>query len=261
MMPSSEHSKHHVRHSGRDLTNVAMGAALTLARLLSVSAPVLLPMPSSSREQITFERTYGGEWFDEAHSVQQTGDGGYIIAGTSNSFGAMSNDVYLLKIDSLGDTMWSKMYGGDRHESGWSVDQTSDNGFVTAAVTETYFADSADVYVIRTDSAGGVVWEKTYGGVLLDHARCVRRTTDGGYVVAGWTTSFGLGGFDAYLIKTDSQGEVTREKTYGGSLEDYSYSAQQTLDGGYVIVGGTTSFGMGNHDIYFVKTDSLGNRI
>ena len=208
-----------------------------------------------------WSRTYGGSDYDRGYSVQQTTDGGYIVAGETHSFGAGYADVYLIKTDSLGDTLWSRTYGGSDYEYAYSVQQTTDGGYVVAGYADTSGAGYYDLYLIKTNSIGDTLWTRTYGGSEADYGSSVQQATDGGYIVVGWTDSFGAGESDVYLIKTDSIGDTLWTRTYGGSDADYGYSVQQTTDGGYIVAGETHSFGASYADVYLVKTNSLGNTL
>jgi len=207
---------------------------------------------------VEWTRVYGGLNADGAYSLQQTTDGGYIISAHVNSFGAGLHDIYLIKTDDEGDTLWTRTYGGSNEDRLREVQQTTDGGYILVAETLTFGAGNADVYLVKTDSIGNVMWTKTYGGSSGDYGYSVRQTTDGGYIIAGHTQSFGAGGIDVYLIKTDSIGNMIWTKTYGGSSSDYGYSVRQTTDGGYIIVGYTESFGTGG-DVYLISTDANGN--
>jgi hypothetical protein len=206
-------------------------------------------------------RTYGGISYEAGCSVQQTTDKGYIVAGGTQSYGAGEYDVYLIKTDSLGDTLWTKTFGGGSYDLVYSVQQTTDKGYIVAGGTWSYGAGSSDVYLIKTDSLGDTLWTKTFGGSEFDGGHSVQQTTDGGYIVAGWTWSWGSETDDVYLIKTDSLGDTLWTRTYGGSDYDQSYSVQQTTDGGYIVAGGTASYGAGAEDVYLIKTDSLGDTL
>jgi len=206
-------------------------------------------------------RTYGGSEYDYGYSVQQTSDGGYIIAGYTQSFGAGHYDAYLLKTDSSGDSLWTRTYGGSSGDYGYSVQQTSDGGYIIAGLTYSFGAGGSDVYLLKTDSAGDTLWTRTYGGSDYDYGQSVKQTSDGGYIIAGVTGSFGAGGYDVWLLKTDSAGDTLWTDTFGGSNDDYGYSVQQTSDGGYVIAGRTESFGAGGYDVYLLKTDSSGDSL
>jgi hypothetical protein len=221
----------------------------------------LLPyIAVTSFAQITFERTYGGADSDGGKSVQQTSDGGYIIAGFTSSFGA-GGDVYLVKTDSLGDTLWTKTFGGSFGDEAWSVRETSDGGYIIAGSTNSFGAGLSDAYLIKTNSLGDTLWTKTLGGIDYDFGNSVQQTSDGGYIVAGVTESFGAGLYDAYLIKTDSLGDTLWTKTYGDSGWDYGNSVQQTSDGGYIIAGSTNSFGVADNEVYLIKTNSFGDNL
>jgi hypothetical protein len=224
---------------------------------LAILAALLLPL--SLHAQITFQRTYGGAFSDVGQSVEQTSDGGYIIAGYTNSYGAGGMDVYLLKTDAHGDTLWTRTYGGEQWDEGCSVQQTYDGGYVVTGYTESFGAGGADVYLIRTKADGDTLWTRAFGGPDRDEGRSVRQTADSGFVIAGYTGSFGAGDTDVYLIKTNANGDTSWTRTFGGIEEDEGYSVQQTVDGGYVVAGGTESFGAGDHDIYLVKTNAQGD--
>jgi hypothetical protein len=206
-------------------------------------------------------RTYGGVDADIARSVQQTSDSGYIAVGETRSFSADSIDVYLIKTDAGGDTVWTRMYGGASHDGGMSVQQTSDGGYIVAGYTGSFGAGQNDVYLIKTDTSGDTVWTRTYGGTGWDDGMSVQETSDGGYVIAGATNSFGAGGSDAYLIKTDASGDTVWTRAFGGAISDDARSVHQTSDGGYIIAGITWSFGAGSSDIYVVRTDASGDMV
>jgi uncharacterized delta-60 repeat protein len=213
---------------------------------------------TNSQGDTLWTRTYGGSDYDNAYSVQQTADGGYIVAGFTDSFGAGRSDVYLVKTNSQGDTLWTRTYGGSASDGAWSGRQTPDGGYIVAGTTYSFGAGNYDLYVVKTNSQGDTLWTRTYGGGSGDEALSVQRTADGGYIVAGYTESFGAGLYDFYLVKTDSLGDTLWTRTYGGSSWEYAYSVQQTTDSGYVMAGYTYSFGAGWNDLYLVKTNSHG---
>ncbi len=229
--------------------------------LLAIACVLLLVSTAAADPGDTlWTRTYGGSGGDRGCSVQQTSDGGYIIAGGTGSFGA-GGDVYLVKTDSCGDTLWTRTYGGSSLDQAFSVQQTPDGGYIIAGDTKSCGAGLFDVYLVKTDSCGDTLWTRTHGGSDEDAGLSVQQTSDGGYIVAGLTVSFGAGSVDFYLLKTDSCGDTLWTRTYGGSDWDEGYSVQQTSDGGYIIVGQTESFGAGARDVYLVKTDSSGDTL
>jgi len=208
---------------------------------------------------LQWAKTFGGSSYDYAWSVQQTSDGGYIVAGETYSFGAGSWDVFLLKTDASGNLQWAKTFGGSDYDYAYSVQQTSDGGYIVAGFTESFGAGYDDVFLLKTDASGNLHWAKTFGGSSDDGAYSVQQTSDGGYIVAGWTRSFDAGGYDVFLLKTDASGNLQWAKTFGGSSYDYAWSVQQTSDGGYIVAGYTSSFGAGYDDVFLLKTDSSGN--
>jgi hypothetical protein len=201
--------------------------------VLSLAAPL-------TAQVITFQRTYGGRDYDEGSSVTQTADNGYIIAGRTESFGAGHADVYLVKTDANGDTVWTRTYGGTAYDLGHSVAQTADGGYIITGWTRSFGAGNYNVWLIKTDASGDTIWTRALGGTGYDYGHSVAQTANGGYVVAGHTNSFGVGR-DIWLIKTDPSGDTTWTHTYGGTDYDCGYSVAQTTDGGYVIVGRTTT--------------------
>ncbi len=205
--------------------------------------------------------TYGGPGQDIGKSVQQTADGGYIITGQTESFGAGDFDVYLIRTDENGDTLWTRTYGGPVNDMGQCVQQTLDGGFIAAGYTESFSVGISDVYLIKTKANGDTLWTRTYGGALSEEALSIQQTSDGGYVVAGFTSSFGAGSYDAYLLKTDQNGDTLWARTYGGESSDRAYAVEQTSDGGYILVGYTGSFGVQGHDLYMIKTDQDGDTL
>jgi hypothetical protein len=200
----------------------------------------------------TWTRTFGGSEIDEGYSVQQTFAGGYIIAGRTTSFGAGYYDVYLIKTDSTGDTLWTKTFGGSDFDSGYSVQQASDSGYIITGSTKSYGHGNADVYLIKSNEMGDTVWTRTFGGNGFDAGYYVQQTSDGGYVIIGYDGSHGPVGYNIYLIKTNSQGDTLWTRALKG---DIGYSGQQTSDGGYIITGEDDS------DVCLLKTDSSGNSL
>jgi uncharacterized delta-60 repeat protein len=207
----------------------------------------------------TFAKTIGGSNDDEAWSIIQSSDGGYAVAGWTSSFGAGSRDIYVVKLDAGGNVQWTKTIGGSSDDAAYSIIQSSDGGYVVAGWTKSFGAGSYDFYVVKLDSSGNVQWTKTIGGSSDDRAYSIIQSSDGGYVVAGLTKSFGAGWYDMYVVKLDSGGNVQWTKTIGGSDWDVARSIIQSSDGGYVVAGATSSFGAGWYDIYVVKLDSAGN--
>lgn len=208
-----------------------------------------------------WEKTYGGPDEDIGWSVMQTADEGYIVAGYTCSFGHGDADMYVIKTDSIGDTLWTNIYGGDKTESGFTLEGASDGGFVIAGRTLSFGAGHDDIYLIKIDSLGNLIWEKTYGGSAWDVAYSIRKLPDGGYIIAGYTTSYGVGGQDVYVVRTDSNGDSLWSRTYGGGVHDLASHVESAVDSGYIMIGYTESFGATYGDYYLVRTDKDGDTL
>ncbi len=207
-------------------------------------------------------KTYGGTDTEYGSSVQLTSDGGYIIIGVTMSYGAGDRDFYLIKTDADGDILWTQTYGGTDSDEGYSVQLTSDGGYIIVGETCSYGVPTgtADVWLIKTDADGILIWSQTYGGAYTDFGNSVQLTSDGGYIIAAGTWSYGAGNTDAYLIKTDANGNSLWTQTYGTTMYDTAYSIRQTADDGYIFTG---DYGYADYtnDVWIVKTDDSGNTI
>ncbi|MBW2194966.1 MAG: hypothetical protein JRF37_05150 [Deltaproteobacteria bacterium] len=244
---------------------------------------------------IAWQNSYDGEGDNYAHSIQQTFDGlgepnGYVVAGKTGS-DTSSVDVWVLKLDDNGNVAWEKRYGGNETDIACSIQQTSDSGYVVAGYTNSFGAGDYDFWVLKLypdgwdpDGPGGVppqdgivAWERTYGGNddpddHRDAASSIRQTTDGGYIVAGDTQSFGVGSADFWVLKLHpdgwdpdgpggnppQDGVIAWERTYGGSVYDTASSIRQTTDGGYIVAGDTWSFDVASSDFWVLKLDQDG---
>jgi len=230
------------------------GIVLLFAVIFTTLAFVNVGCASGIPPEEAWNKTFGGASHDGAFFVQQTSDGGYIIAGDTMSYGAGSFDFWLVKTYSNGSKQWDRTFGGTSYDCILSVQQTSDDGYILAGYTESYGAGGHDFWLVKTDSEGNKQWERTFGGTEHDYARSVRQTSDGGYVLTGGTRSYGAGNLDFWLVKTDSKGNKEWDRTFGGTGLDWAHSVRQTSDGGYVLVGCIS------HDFWLVKTDSEGNK-
>jgi hypothetical protein len=201
----------------------------------------------------TWDVIYGGGGNKIGRCVQQTTDGGYIITGSSGG------DIWLIKTNSTGKKEWDRTFGGANPDYGYYGQQTIDGGYIITGCTASFGAGSHDVWLIKTDSTGNMIWDRTFGGTERDYGWCVQQTTDDGYIIIGYTYSFGAGGSDVWLIKTNSTGNRTWDRTFGGKSNESGYGVQQTNDGGYIITGKTKTFGAGHHDIWLIKTNKDGN--
>jgi hypothetical protein len=204
-------------------------------------------------------KTYGSAYNDESYCVQQTTDGGYIIAAYTILYAA--GDFWLIKTDVSGNITWTNHYGGSDSEYARYVQQTSDGGYIIAGITYSYGGGNQDFYLVKTNASGDTSWTKTFGGASSEICNCVQQTTDGGYILTGYTNSYGAGSDDVWLIKTDASGNTIWANTFGGTFDDHGQSVQQTTDGGYMVTGMTYSYGVGEDDVWIIKTDPLGDTL
>ena len=208
-------------------------------------------------------KTIGGGDDEQGISIQQTNDGGFIIAGVTKSFGAGDYDAWLIRSDPTGDTIWTKTFGGSSRDFAYDVQQTNDNGFIIAGMTESfgYANNFSDVWLIKTNSNGDTLWTKTFGGIDRDGAFALHQTSDGGYILVGFTDSFGAGNYDVWLIKTNSSGDSLWTSTYGGIFYDYGRSVEQTDDGGYIIAGDYYETITNSRDVWLIKISPDPNEV
>ncbi|MBW8052079.1 MAG: hypothetical protein FVQ77_17395, partial [Cytophagales bacterium] len=209
-------------------------------------------------------KTYGGADSTDSEGgtcIRQTSDGGFIISGLGFNSPDVSRDAFLLKIDAGGNAQWVKSFGGGPGDYGLFVQQTNDGGYILLGNTTSFGAGDWDVYLIKTNASGNMQWSRTFGGTGRDFSNVVEQTSDDGYIIFGSTNSFGSGGYDIWLIKTDSSGNLQWNRTIGGAGDEgttWMTKGQITSDGGYIIESYTTSFGAGSSDVLLVKTDNNG---
>jgi hypothetical protein len=205
-----------------------------------------------------WKKHYGGTAGEFEGIAEQTTDGGYVMVGSTHSYGAGVGDILVIKTDQSGDTLWARTYGGSDDEIGQCIRQTFDGGYIIGGHSDS-FGPRGDFYLIRTNASGDTLWTRNYGGPRHDHAFCVQQTSDSGFIMVGHSLSFGTsGGF--YAVKTNSAGDTLWTRGYGGLLDSYCYSVFETSDG-YLMTGTTLSFGAGGTDAMVVKTDHGGTPV
>lgn len=229
----------------------------------TVFLPVVTVTPASTEPPgSTWSALYGGEGFEEMEGLLITQDGGLVICGATDSYGeGESADAWILKLRKDGQPLWQHTYGGSKDESILDMRQLPDGGFIAVGWTQSFGVKQTDVWVLRLDAQGQVVWAKTYGGAGVEQAWSVGLTGDGGYVVAGGTTSFGAGAADYWVLRLDQDGNVVWQKTYGGPQDDggggdYEEFVVRVLvdrDGNYLLASESASFGSGETDIWALK--------
>jgi hypothetical protein len=208
-----------------------------------------------------WHKTYGGNLSDNGKSIIEVSNGGYLIIGDTKSFGSESYDIYLIKIDEDGNTLWEKTYGGDDWDKGWSVQETSDDKLIMVGSTQSFGSGNEDVFFAKLSQDGDTIWTKTFGGESSDWGYSVQEVSEGGYIIVGGTSSFGEGSLDAYIIKTDANGDLIWSKSFGGVDEDEAYHVRETDDNRYIVAGRTESYGKGYNDFYILEIDNNGNSI
>ena len=277
-----------------------MGESIMLVKLILF----FILISGISFSQITFQKTYGGIEEEDASAVVQTYDDGYMIAGSTRSYGAGNFDIYIIRTDAYGNPIWTKTFGGTGYDKAQDIIKTGNSEYLIAAFSST--AVQADIFLIKIDDNGDTLWTKTVGTADNDHVTKIKNTNDGGFVLCGytekyfeykyliwkfdnlgnslWAKSYDFGwaqsieqttdsGYvlivypyanlnpiqDFQLVKTDQFGDTLWTRFYGGAEVEVAYAGEQTTDGGYIIAGRTDSYGGGNSDFYLLKTDSNGN--
>jgi len=250
---------------GSSLIQTSVGGYAIAGRTYSFGAGLsdVYVVKLDAKGNLQWTKTISGESDDWGFSLIQTSDGGYAIAGETESFGAGKYDIYVVKLDAHGNLQWTKTIGGPKGDYGNSLIQTSDGGYAIAGSTESFGAGGADVYVVKLDAHGNLQWTKTIGGEKEDMGFSLVQTSDGGYAIAGYTESFSAGEADVYVVKLDAHGNLQWTKTIGGPGSEWGRSLIQTADGGYAIAG--RYFLIGDHGevyagyVYVVKLDAKGN--
>ncbi|WP_294282510.1 T9SS C-terminal target domain-containing protein [uncultured Chryseobacterium sp.] len=240
-------------------------------------------MPFGTLKEKEVRNVFGGTDDDKAYSVTRTADGGYAVAGsTESNNGDVSgnhgnNDVWIVKFKKKGDVEWKKTYGGSGEDMARSIIQTADGGYAVAGFTTSSYSGNvslnqgdSDVWVIKLDPAGAIEWQKTYGGSGADEAKSIIQNTDGSYVLAGYTqsndgdVSGNHGGIDFWVVKLSGSGNIEWQKAKGGTNQDVAHSVISTPDGGYMVTGytysndGDVSGNHGNYDLWVVKFSGAG---
>jgi len=188
-------------------------------------------------------RTYGGFGMEKCYSIVITNNRDFALAGGTTSIGEGSFDFWLVRTDEEGEEIWSQTYGGEQSDMCYSCIQTTDGGFALAGYTRSFGSGEKDFWLVKTDENGELQWSESYGGEADDECKVVIQVADGGFVLGGTTESFGAGGEDFWLVRTNEVGEVFWSGTYGGERGDELFDAVQTMNGGYALTGGSWSFG------------------
>jgi len=226
--------------------------------LILVTLVVVIFSTHAQSPDTLWTRTYGGTGDEVAFALRHCSEGGYVMAGYTWSQ-PDSEDFYVISTNEIGDTIWTRTYGGSGDEFGRDIQQTADGGYVIVGFTNSYGSGGRDIYLVKTDSQGHIQWTRIYGGYFDEDACTVLQTPDEGYVVAGKTSSPGITEDDFFLVRTDNQGNRLWSRTYGGHADEQPRCMRQTADGGYVLVGYSNSYMPWG--IFLVKTDNIGDTL
>ena len=221
-------------------------------------------------KSIFFSKVFGEYDAEMGYSIQSTNDGGYIIAGATSSYWATDSlprrivlpahgvtDAIIAKIDKYGDPEWIKAYGGEQYESAFNARQTSDGGYFFAGYTSSIGAGLYDYWLVKLDPYGSVTWQQTYGAQQADVGFYGDVTSDGGFILTGYTVPDERTDKDFWLIKTDGGGNLLWSQTYGDSMNQSANFLQETADSGFIMIGETKG-GSTQSDILLIKTDKTG---
>jgi len=216
-----------------------------------------------------WDKVYGGNNLDRAYEIIETHDGHFIIVGVTNSPGIShgNDDIWLQKIDGQGNTVWRNAYGESNHEVGYDVVELPDGGFLVLGYKNFYDVSGKDIYLIRTDSVGTIVWAKTYGSSMVfdEIGYSIHEAYPSGYLICASTNSRDNGWFDPQVIKIDYDGNMQWSAIYNGSGRSHTrWVATPTYDGGAAIIGTTTYYHTNegdNEDIYLIKIDQQGQEL
>jgi len=230
------------------------------AKMRSYINLLLITVLFSATTFCSWELAFGGSDIDMGRCVVETDDGGYILTGTTESFGAGDKDVYVIKVNQFGETTWMRTFGGEYDDEGYCVIEAADGGYIVAGVTES-FGEGGDIYLIKLDSFGDSIWTKTYGGSNYEKATSVVQTSNKELIVAGCTYSFGAGGSDIYVLKLTSMGDTIWTRTCGGAFDDFGYSVSLTADNKYIVTGSSKPTSSGRPDVYIQKLDAAGETV
>ena len=208
---------------------------------------------------IEWDTYFGGSNTDQGASIQQMTDGGYIIIGNSDFSGDGNQDIWLIRTNSQGDSLWTKIFGGAGLEFGADVLILEDGGFILLGSTESFGNGSSDIWLIKTDSQGETTWAKTFGDNSSDYGKSILKTPDDGYIIRGVTESFGYGNTALVLIKIDSTGNKIWDNAFGGSNGEGGNALRETNDGGHILICHSYVHENSAYDIRLIKIDGNGS--
>lgn len=213
-----------------------------------------------------WKKCYGGDDYDRANDIVQAEDGGFIVAGHTQSYGAKytpgpnaKKDIWIFKLNAEGEMEWELLYGEEDGTDGmYSITRSNDGGYVSAGFTESYGAGGFDAIIMKINGSGKIEWTKTFGDTKIDIARSIERTADGGYIVSGETWSQGNGYFDCWIFKLNSNGTLVWEKTFGGEKFERAFSVKEVSSQEILVAGYSNSNATRDKDFLLIKYSQTG---
>lgn len=218
-------------------------------------------MKLDSKGEKQWDTGLGGAYDERCYSVVQTDENGYLMAGSTISYGARGDDFWAVKTDEEGKIEWSRAYGGDGDDICRSVIETHDGNYLLAGYTDSFGDPGQGAYLVKIDGSGDVIWNRTAGGTFDDFVYDVIKTEDEGYAYAGSTTSYGAGEESFWLVKTNSTGHKQWHYASNGDYNEVAYSLTLSKEGNYMMAGYTASYGHGGDDIWVVEVDQKGEEV
>ncbi len=252
------------KEEGRAISRAADGSILVLGSSKSYSKNYdydLLAAKISLEGKLVWQKTFGGKRDEFAGGISGTDDGGALLVGSSESFGAGDKNIYIVKLNKNGKVMTAQSVGGIKDDIAASITRTRDGKFVMVGSREVERAGDSDFFIMKMDQNGKKIWAKTYGGEYEDSLMGVTATIDNGIVAIGKTRSYGSKQSDLTVMKYDKNGKLIWHKIYGFKYYDYGNAVATTRDGGFILAGGTNSLGKGNHSVYILALDKSGKLI
>lgn len=211
--------------------------------------------------EVIWEKYYGGWYSERIEAAYEDNNGDIISVGIASGSGGVGTDLFLLKTDDDGNEIWQRTFGGAEYDAGNVVVPAQDGGYVVAGQTMSNGEPNGDYYILKVDSDGNKIWDKTYGGIGIEEAKDIIATSDGGYLVLGDAETNSAGGDDGWLMKLDGDGDLVWDKMFGGDKKEAFKNVSETNDGGLLLIGHTRSFGLVNPDMWVIHTDNEGNVI
>lgn len=204
---------------------------------------------------------YGTDSLDQANQIIQTFDDGYFIAGYTKDMVSEYRNILIVRTTGNGDVLWRKAIGGQGQESATGVAQINSGDFMLCGRTNFNSHGLFDFLIIKVNANGDTLWTQVIGGSENEEANSIQNTSDGGFIIAGYTESYPVGSKNCYLVKTDEYGDTIWTRSYGGPDDDYLHAVKQTADGGYIMTGVTNSFGVSTENMYAIRTNSIGDTL